>query len=42
MRSLVAIPVYNEERYLGDVLEQTQIYPVDILVVDDAVHRSDT
>ena len=35
MRSLVAIPVYNEERYLGDVLEQTQIYPVDILVVDD-------
>lgn len=35
MRSLIAIPVYNEERYLGEVLEQTQIYPVDILVVDD-------
>src|SRR5690606_24024358 len=26
---------YNEEGYLGEVLEQAQIYPVDILVVDD-------
>lgn len=35
MRALIAIPVYNEEKHLGEVLEQTLIHPVDILVVDD-------
>lgn len=35
MANLVAIPVYNEEKYLGEVLEQTLKQPVDILVVDD-------
>ncbi len=35
MRALVAIPVFNEEKYLREVLEQTLVYPVDILAVDD-------
>jgi dolichol-phosphate mannosyltransferase len=35
MRALVAIPVFNEERYLRDVLEQTLPFDVDILAVDD-------
>jgi glycosyltransferase involved in cell wall biosynthesis len=35
MRPLVAIPVFNEEHYLGEVLEQTLGYPVDVLAVDD-------
>lgn len=35
MANLVAIPVYNEEKYLAEVLRQTLQQPVDILVVDD-------
>ena len=35
MKSLVCIPVYNEEKYLPDVLRQVAQHPVDILVVDD-------
>ena len=32
---LLAIPVYNEERYLIPVLARTRVHPVDVLVVDD-------
>jgi dolichol-phosphate mannosyltransferase len=35
MRALVAVPVFNEDKYLGEVLEKTLAHPVDILVVDD-------
>jgi len=35
MRTLVAIPVYNEERYVGPVLERVAKYAEDILVIDD-------
>jgi dolichol-phosphate mannosyltransferase len=35
MRFLVAIPVYNEERYLPGVLAAVRRYARDILVVDD-------
>jgi dolichol-phosphate mannosyltransferase len=35
MRALVAIPVFNEEKYLREVLEQAIVYPVDVLAVDD-------
>ncbi|HPM24101.1 MAG TPA: glycosyltransferase family 2 protein [Phycisphaerae bacterium] len=35
MRFLVAIPVYNEERYLPGVLTAVRRYTSDILVVDD-------
>lgn len=35
MNALVAIPVYNEEKYLADVLRQVERHAVDILVVDD-------
>lgn len=35
MANLVAIPVYNEEKYLADVLTETLKQPVDILVIDD-------
>ena len=35
MRCLVAIPVYNEERYLRGVLDAVARYADDILVVDD-------
>ncbi|MFO0946897.1 MAG: glycosyltransferase [Planctomycetota bacterium] len=35
MATLVAIPVYNEEKYLAEVLRQTLVHPVDVLVVDD-------
>lgn len=35
MRSLVAIPVYNEEKDLPAVLQKTLAYPMDVLVVDD-------
>lgn len=35
MRSLVLIPVYNEEKYLAGVLRNTLQYGKDILVVDD-------
>ncbi len=34
-RILVGIPVYNEETYVGRVLEEVQHYTDDILVVDD-------
>jgi dolichol-phosphate mannosyltransferase len=32
---LIAIPVYNEEKYLGRVLEQVKRFHPDILVIDD-------
>jgi dolichol-phosphate mannosyltransferase len=32
---LTAIPVYNEERHLHDVLEEVRRYSSDILVVND-------
>lgn len=35
MRPLIAIPVYNEERYVEAVLERVQQFASDILVVDD-------
>jgi aspartate/methionine/tyrosine aminotransferase len=35
MKYLVAIPVYNEERHLPDVLDAVRRYAPDILVVDD-------
>ena len=35
MRFLTALPVYNEEKYLDDVLPQVARYAGDILVVDD-------
>ena len=35
MRILIAIPVYNEERYFTKVLEQVRHYSSDILVIDD-------
>jgi len=35
MKTLIAIPVYNEEKTLGEVLERTRPYADDILVIDD-------
>jgi glycosyltransferase involved in cell wall biosynthesis len=35
MRVLTAIPVYNEEKYLEDVLREVRRFAADILVVDD-------
>ena len=35
MRTLLAIPVYNESRHVGDVLAAVQRYVDNILVVDD-------
>jgi dolichol-phosphate mannosyltransferase len=35
MRTLVAIPVYNEQKYVARVLEQVRRYARDILVIDD-------
>jgi glycosyltransferase involved in cell wall biosynthesis len=35
MRFLTAVPVYNEERYLEDVLREVRRYSPDILVVND-------
>jgi dolichol-phosphate mannosyltransferase len=35
MRVLTAIPVYNEERYLRDVLREIRRYSPDILVIND-------
>jgi len=34
-RVLTALPVYNEESHLLEVLEQVREYSTDILVVDD-------
>ncbi|MGN6507269.1 MAG: glycosyltransferase family 2 protein [Tepidisphaeraceae bacterium] len=35
MRTLVAIPVYNERKYVADVLRRVRSYHSDILCVDD-------
>ena len=35
MRTLVAIPVYNEQQYVQGVLKEVQRYAQDILVIDD-------
>ncbi len=35
MRTLVAIPVYNEQRYVAAVLEKIRRFACDILVIDD-------
>lgn len=35
MRTLVAIPVFNEERYVSRVLDEVRRYADDILVIDD-------
>jgi glycosyltransferase involved in cell wall biosynthesis len=35
MRVLIAIPVYNEERYVDSVLERVLEYADDVLVIDD-------
>ena len=35
MKVLTAIPVYNEERHLDDVLREVRRYASDILVIDD-------
>jgi len=35
MRTLIAIPVYNEQKYVTTVLERVRAYAGDILVIDD-------
>lgn len=35
MRTLVAIPVYNEQKYVDSVLQEVRRYAQDILVIDD-------
>ncbi len=35
LRSLTALPVYNEHRHVGDVLDETLRYSPEVLVVDD-------
>lgn len=35
MRLLIAVPVYNEQTYLGPVLDEIKRYHNDVLVVDD-------
>jgi len=35
MRTLIAIPVYNEEQYVGRVLEEVLRYTHDVLILDD-------
>ena len=35
MRTLVAIPVYNEEAHVARVLEEVRQYAQDVLVIDD-------
>ena len=35
MKTLVAIPVFNEEKYVTDVLQKVRQYASDILVIDD-------
>jgi glycosyltransferase involved in cell wall biosynthesis len=35
MRTLLAIPVYNEERYVERVLERVRKHATDVLVIDD-------
>ncbi len=35
MRTLIAIPVYNEERYIPKVLSAVLRYSSDVLVIDD-------
>lgn len=35
MRTLVAIPVFNEQDHLAEVLREALTYPADILVIDD-------
>lgn len=35
MRTLIAIPVFNEERHLEDVLREVRQYADDVLVIDD-------
>ena len=35
MRTLIAIPVFNEEQYVAKVLTEVRRYAKDILVIDD-------
>ncbi len=35
MRLLIAVPVYNEQRYVGPVLDEIKRFHPDILVIDD-------
>ena len=35
MRTLIAIPVYNEQKYVAKVLEEVGEYSDDVLVIDD-------
>ena len=35
MRTLIAIPVYNEQRYVATVLERVSEYAADVLIIDD-------
>src|SRR5690606_2705312 len=35
LRTLIAIPVFNEERHLEDVLREVRQYADDVLVIDD-------
>ena len=35
MRLLIAVPVYNEQKYLGPVLDKIKQYHGDVLVIDD-------
>ena len=35
MRTLLAIPVFNEQKYVGKVLSEVRRYVSDVLVIDD-------
>ena len=35
MRLLIAVPVYNERKYVGRVLDRIKSFHPDVLVVDD-------
>ena len=35
MRTLIAIPVYNEDRYVSRVVSEVTRYASDVLVIDD-------
>jgi glycosyltransferase involved in cell wall biosynthesis len=40
MRTLIGIPVYNEEKHITEVLQEVCKYPHDVLVVDDGSNDS--
>jgi glycosyltransferase involved in cell wall biosynthesis len=36
LKILIAIPAYNEERYIGNVVRKAKIYATEVIVIDDA------